>query len=125
GALIVAGPLPNANARGAMLDGGIHVEPLGLLLFAGYNHIDIVAAAQAVVGDREQGVSIRRQINANDVGFLVHDYVDEARVLMTEAVVVLPPDMGGEQVIERGNGPAPGNVAGDFEPFGVLIEHRI
>jgi hypothetical protein len=32
--------------------------------------------------------------DANHLGLLVHDVVDEAGILMAEAVVVLPPDMG-------------------------------
>jgi hypothetical protein len=35
----------------------------------------------------------REEINADDFGLLVDDQIDEARVLMTEAIVVLPPDM--------------------------------
>ena len=62
-------------------------------LFAGDDHIDVIAAAQAVVGDREQAVGIGRQIDADDLGFFVHDVIDEAGILMREAVVVLPPDM--------------------------------
>jgi hypothetical protein len=45
--------------------------------------------------------------------------------LMTEAVVVLPPDVRTEQVVERGDRAAPGNVAGHLKPFGVLVEHRV
>ena len=56
----------------------------------------------------EQRVGVGRQIDADDVGLLVDDVVDEARVLMAEAVVILPPHMRGEQVIQRGDRPAPG-----------------
>ena len=45
------------------------------------------------------------------VGLLVDHVVDEARVLVGEAVVVLSPDMAGEQVVQRGDGPAPRDVA--------------
>ena len=86
-----------------MLDGRVHVEPLRLGLLSGDDHVDIIAAAQAVVGHRKQGIGVRRKIDADDVGFLVHHVVDEARVLMAEAVVVLPPDVRGEQVIQRGD----------------------
>ena len=47
-ALIVAGPRPDADASGAMLDGGIHIEPLRRGLFSGHDHVHVVAAAQAV-----------------------------------------------------------------------------
>ncbi len=108
-----------------MFDGGIHVQPLQLRLFAGDDDIDVVAAAQAMVGDREQRVGVRRQIDADDIRLLVHHMVDETRVLVAESVVVLPPDVRGEQVIQRGDGPPPGDLARHLEPLGVLVEHRV
>ena len=30
-----------------------------------------------------------------------------------------------EQIVQRGDRPAPGNVIADLQPFGVLVEHRI
>jgi hypothetical protein len=49
---VIAGPLPDAEARGAVFDGLIHREPNRGRLLAGYNHIYIIATAQAVVGYR-------------------------------------------------------------------------
>ena len=77
--LVVAGPLPDADAFGAVLDGGIHRQPLRRRMFAGDHDIDVVPAAQAVVHHRQQAVGIRRQINAHDLGLLVHDVIDETR----------------------------------------------
>ena len=51
--------------------------------------------------------------------------IDEARILVGEAVVILPPDMRGQQVIQRRDRLAPGDRLADLEPFGVLVEHRI
>ena len=51
--------------------------------------------------------------------------VDEAGILVAEAVVVLAPDMRGQQIVERGDRPAPGNLRGTLQPFRVLVEHRI
>jgi isoamylase len=48
GALIVAGPVPNPDAGGAVTDGRGHVQPLQSRLFAGDDDVDIVAAPQAV-----------------------------------------------------------------------------
>ena len=124
-AVVVAGEVPDAEADGAMANGFVHGQPLRLRLLAGDDHVDVVAAAQAMVGDREQGVGVGRQIDADHLGLLVHHMVDEARVLMAEAVVVLPPDVRGEQIVQRGDGPAPGDVAAYLEPLGVLVEHRI
>ena len=69
--------------------------------------VDVVAAAQAMIQDREQAVGIRRQIDAHDLGLFVHDVIDETGVLMREAVVILPPDMRGQQIIQRGDLPPP------------------
>ena len=78
-----------------MLDRCVHVEPLLLGVFARDDDVDAVPASQTPVGHREEGIGIRWQVHADDVGFLVHHVVDEARVLMTEAIVILPPDVRG------------------------------
>ena len=44
---------------------------------------------------------------------------------MAESVMILAPDVRGEQVIQRRDGTPPGNGASDLQPFGVLVEHRI
>ncbi len=92
-ALVVAGPFPDADAGGAMFDRLVHRQPHRRGLFAGDDDVDVIAAAQAMVGDGEQAVGIGRQIDAHDLGLLVHDVINEAGVLMREAVVVLPPDV--------------------------------
>jgi hypothetical protein len=55
-------------------------------------------AAQAVIHDRKQAVGVGRKIDPDDAGFLVDDVIEETGILMREAVVVLLPDMRGEQV---------------------------
>ena len=107
------------------LIGLVHVQPLRRGLFAGHDHVDVVAAAQAMIGHRKQRVGVGRQIDADDLRLFVDDVVDEARVLVAEAVVVLPPDVRRQQVVERGDRPPPGNVPRHLQPFGVLVEHRI
>ena len=44
---------------------------------------------------------------------------------MAEAVVVLPPDERGQQVVQRGDRPPPGDVPRHLQPLGVLVEHRV
>ena len=73
----------------------------------------------------QQRVRVRRQVDPDDLGLLVHHVVDEAGVLVAEAVVVLPPDQRGEQVVQRGDRAPPGDAAGDLQPLGVLVEHRV
>ena len=84
-----------------------------------------MSAAQAVIDHRQQAVGIRWQIDAHDLGLLVDDVVDKSGVLMGEAVVVLAPDVRGQQVVQRGDLPPPGQMRGDFQPLRVLVEHRI
>jgi len=87
-----------------VLDRLIHSQPVEFRLLACDDDVDVVAAAQAVVADRQQRVSIRK-VDADDFRLLVHDVVDEARVLMREAVVILAPNVRGEQVVQRGDRP--------------------
>ena len=77
-ALVVAGPFPDAQALGAVLDRLVHGQPLRRGLLAGDNDVDVVPAAQAVVGHAQQGVGVRRQVDADDIGLLVDNVVDEA-----------------------------------------------
>src|SRR5690349_24804325 len=51
--------------------------------------------------------------------------VKKARILVTESIVVLPPDMRRQQVVQGSDGPAPRNIASDLQPLGMLVEHRI
>src|SRR6516165_11388571 len=68
--------------RPSVLYRRVHVEPLQLGLLAGHDNVDVVAAAQAVVGHREQGVCIRGQVDPNDLGLFVDGVIDEAGVLV-------------------------------------------
>ena len=108
-----------------MRRGLLHGQPLRRRLFAGDDHIDTVIGPQAMVGDPEQRVGVRRKIDADDVGLLVDDEIDEAGILVAEAVMVLPPDVRGQEIVERGDRAAPGQAARNLQPFGVLVEHRI
>src|SRR6516225_3608562 len=51
--------------------------------------------------------------------------VDEARILVAKAVVVLSPDVARQEIVERADGPPTGNMTANLQPFGVLVEHRI
>ncbi len=53
-AFVVAGPVPDADALGAVRDRRVHVHVLQVALLVADDHVDVVLAAQAVVGDREQ-----------------------------------------------------------------------
>ena len=108
-----------------MFYGGIHVQPLEFRLFAADNHIDVIAAAQAMIGYRQQSVGIRREINTDHLRLLVDNVVNETRILMAESIVILPPDQRTKQVIQVRQWAAARNVPRHLQPFGVLVEHRI
>ena len=44
---------------------------------------------------------------------------------MAEAVVVLPPDVRSQQIIQRSDRAPPRNLLGHLQPLGVLVEHRV
>ena len=124
-AFVAARPVPDADPARAVRDRLLHRQVVERGLLAGDDHVDVVAAAQAVVGDRQQAVGVRGQVHADDLGLLVDHVVDEPGVLVGEAVVVLAPHVRGEQVVQRRDRPPPGDVAGHLQPLGVLVEHRV
>lgn len=68
----------------------------------------------------EEAVAVGGEVDADDFGGFVGDYVEEARVLVREAVVVLSPDDGGEEDVEGGDLVAPLYLEALLEPFAVL-----
>ena len=108
-----------------MGDGVVHGEVLEGWLLAGDDGVDAVAAAQAAVHDGEQAVGIGGQVDPGDGRLLVGEVVEEPGVLVAEPVVVLAPDVAGEQVVERGEPGAPVELGGHLEPLGVLVDHRV
>ena len=110
-ALVIAGPVPDADSRGAMLDRGLHVQILQRGLLSSHDHVDVLPAAQAMIRDGKKRVGVRRQIDAHDVRFFVDHQIDEAGILVREAIVILPPDMRGQQIVERSDGTPPRNPA--------------
>src|ERR1700686_2480783 len=91
--LVSRSPLPDSNSTRAMLDRRFQVEPLQHQLRSSNNYIDVVSAAEAVISYRKESVRIRRTIYALNIPLLVHNVVDEAGVLVGEAVVVLAPNV--------------------------------
>ena len=88
---VVAGPVPDADALGAMRDGGLQVHVLQMHLLVADDHVYVVLAAKAMIRDRQQAVHIRRKVNAGDIRTLVGHYIEKARILMRETVMILTP----------------------------------
>ena len=103
----------------------VHGHVLQVLLLVADDHVDVVGALQAVIGHAEQRVDVRRQVDAADVRALVQHDVEEAGILVREAVVVLPPDGRGDQQVERRDRRPPGQLATHGQPLGVQVEHRV
>jgi hypothetical protein len=70
---VVAGASPwqDAQPADAVRDRLIHPQIGERGLFAGDYHVHVVAAAQAMIGDRQQCVGVRRQVHPDDLGLLV------------------------------------------------------
>ncbi len=83
-----------------MLHGRVHRQPLGRRVFSRDHDIDVMTASQAVVHDRQQAVCIGWKVDPDNLGLLVDHVVDEPRVLVREAVVVLAPHVRGEQIVQ-------------------------
>ena len=94
-------------------------------MLGGHNDVDIVLAAQAMVHGGQQAVGIRRQIDADDIRLFVCDVVHEPRILVREAVVVLLPDGGAHDQVERRDLLTPGELVADLQPFCVLRRHGV
>ena len=95
-----------------MSNGRVHIEPLQLGLFAGDNYVYVVPTAQTMIRHRKQRVGVRRQVDAHNVGLLIHHEIDEPGILVREAVVILPPNVRSQKVIQRGDGASPRNMVG-------------
>ena len=83
-----------------MDDSFLHGQPLRQRVLARHDDIDVVPSAQAMVEHRQEAVGVRRQIDPNDVRLLVDHVIEEAGVLVGEAIMVLLPDVRGEQVVQ-------------------------
>lgn len=111
---------PDTDALCAVLDGGLHRQVLQVVLLVGDDDVDVVGRPEAVVHARQQAVAVGREVDADDFGGLVGYHVEEARVLVGEAVVVLAPDDCGQEDVEGGHLDAPFDFEAFLDPFAVL-----
>src|ERR1700691_2329359 len=100
GILVVASPLPDANSFRAMNNSGVHGQPLRQGMLSCNHDVDVIPTTQAVIENRQQAVGVGWKIHAHDIGLLVDDMVEKSGILVREAVVILLPDMGGEQIVQ-------------------------
>src|SRR5579859_6830873 len=107
---VVTGPLPDPDAGSTMPYRIVDCQALERRLLAGDDDIDVIATAQNVVGHGEKRIRVGREVNPDHVCLLIDGVVDESRVLVGKAVVVLPPDVRRQKVVQGGDRPTPGNV---------------
>src|SRR5262249_1693197 len=86
---VIAGPLPDAESSFAVLDRLVHRQPLRSRLLARNDDVDVVPTAQTMIGDGQQAIGVRREIDADDLGFLVGDVVEEPRILIARSELYL------------------------------------
>src|SRR5579863_7617280 len=74
----------------------------------------------------QQAVSIWGQINAYYVGALIGHNIKKSWILMSEAVVVLPPYKRSDEQVDGRHRSAPAQFFFRLlQPLSVLVEHRI
>jgi hypothetical protein len=83
-----------------VLAGVIDRQPLGERKLGGDDEVDAPGRLEAVLHGGQQGVPIRRDVDAGALFSTVEHRVDEARHLVGVAVVVLAPALGGQQVVQ-------------------------
>src|SRR5207248_7869780 len=96
---------------------GVHIDIQQVRLLVCDNDVDVVGAAQAVGRDRQQAVRVGRQVDARDTRALIGNDIQEPWILVCETVVILPPNGGGNQQVERGDIGAPRQLARLLQPF--------
>ena len=92
-------------------------------MFSRDHHVHVVPAAQTMIENGKKAVRVWRQIHPDDVGLLVDHVIEETRILVREAIVILLPDVGGEQIVERRDLAPPRQFQRNLQPLGVLAEH--
>lgn len=118
-------PVPNTKTLGTVRNSSLHVEVLQVVLLIGNDNVDVVFAFETMVHDREKAVTVGREVDTDDLGGLVCDDVEETRVLVSETVVVLTPDGGSKENVERGDFGTPFDLETLFDPLAVLVNHRV
>src|SRR5262245_44249757 len=74
---VVARPGPDPDPGATVLDRLVHGQPLRRGLFSRHHDVHAVAALQALLGDGQEGVRVRWEVDADHLGPLVDHVVDE------------------------------------------------
>ena len=123
--LVARRPAPDRRARVGMGLGLVHRQPLRQGLLRGDDQVDVAGGAQAARDGLAERVRVGRQRDPQDRALLGEQAVDEARVLVRIAVVVLAPRVRREQDVERPERQPPRDLVRHLEPLGVLRDLRV
>src|SRR5690242_5909464 len=104
---------------------GCAIQPYRRWLLAGNDHVYVMAASKAMVSYRKKRVGVGRQIDTYDIGLLVYNVIDKPGVLMRKSIVILPPNVRRQQIVQRREGCSPRQGSRDLQPLRVLIKHGI
>src|ERR1039458_4292502 len=108
-----------------MLERLVHLQPLELRLLSAGHDIDVVAAAEAVIEEAQQAVTVRRIVDADGIASACQCVVHKAGGLVTKTIMVVSPYVACEQNVQGCDRPAPGILAALFPPLGMLGQHGI
>ena len=101
--LAVGSPLPLSQALFHFFPGFFHCQVTEVELLSCHYGIYLVFGLEGLFRYCKQGVGIYCKVNADDVvvvEVLIEQDVYDARILVGKAVVILPPNVGGEQKVE-------------------------
>lgn len=94
-------------------------------LLAADHKVNIVLRPEAMRHGRKKAIRIRRQIHARDFRLQRQHAADERRVLVGEAVMVLPRPGARLEVIERANRLPPVRLLRHLHELAVLYHHSV
>ncbi|KAI3473495.1 hypothetical protein Pfo_031622, partial [Paulownia fortunei] len=123
--LLGAGPVPDAEPGSRVRDGVLEGQEDRLGVLPGDDHLDAVRGLERVRCHGEQGVRVRRELDAHEVLLLRGDDVEEARVLVRESRCGPAATRATTAGSTGRHGRAPVDVGRRLEPLRVLPDHRV
>ena len=88
-----------------------------------HNNIDFVFGLETVMEYGQKTIRIRRQVHTDDSWFFGNNVAEKSGVLMGETIVILSPDMTGEQNVKTWKIVSPADITACLHPLDMLIEH--
>ena len=80
-----------------MSDRLIYGQILEMGLFIRNNDINLIDTLETAIGDRQETIYVRGQINSHHLSTFVGYQIKKPRILMGKTIMILAPDGGGNQ----------------------------